>query len=465
MASNRFRLQIIVRSVLLAVSAFLFFYLLNHDYTLSSAFILFLSVVQVVLLIKFIDKTNRDLSRFLNSIEFNDFSQNFSERNYGTSFKELHSSFNFIIQQFRKTRSEMEEHFQYLQTIVNHVRTGLIAYDRSGAIELINEAAKELLGLENILNVRQLNQISAELADTLSFINPGDKSLLKVNIKGKYHQLSVASAGFRMRAKNYTLVSLQDITSELENERLSNEMHIARVLQDQLLPKKFPDIPGYSVFAECVPALEVGGDYFDFVKLNEHKTGIVIADVSGKGLPAAFYMTLVKGIFQSYAGSSCSPKEVLTKMNSLLYKIVEKRTFITMMYAVLDHKLNKLVVARAGHEPVIRFNSDKIDLLQPKGIGLALESGEVFSKSIFEQEIDLFTGDLLLFYTDGLTDARDGESHELGIDHLLQIIHKHSRSSTKDFTESLLSEIKVFSKSTSQYDDITLITLKRNTAD
>jgi len=467
MAYNRFRLQIIIRSLMLGISVFFLFYMLNNNYTVTAFFVLLLFGVQIVLLINFTDKTNRDLSRFLNSIEFKDFSQNFNERNSGSSFRELHSAFNNIIQQFQKTRSEMEEHFQYLQTIVKHVRTGLISYNRHGDIELINDAAKELLGMDNILNIKQLSTISIALTETLTSIRTGTKSLVRVANKNKMIQLSVSAAQFKMRGRNYTLVSLQDITNELENERLTNEMDIARVLQKKLLPLMFPEIPGYYVSAECLPALEVGGDYFDFITLDDHRIGIVIADVSGKGLPAAFYMTLAKGIFQSNAAASFSPKEVLIRMNSLIYRTIEKRSFITMMYAILDFRLNKILLARAGHEPAVYYNkySDMVKLLQPKGIGLGLESGEIFSQSVVEEEIQLNPGDSLLLYTDGLTDTKNENNNELGMDKLLEILSKYKNNTPDDLPKLLLKEIHHFKNTSPQYDDITFITLTRNSTD
>lgn len=467
MEFNRFRLQIIIRSLLIGLSAFLFFYMLNNSYTITAVFVLLLSGLQIYLLIQFAEKTNHDLSRFLSSIEFKDFSQSFHEKKFGTSFKELHHSFNNIIQQFQKTRSEMEEHFQYLQTVVKHVRTGLIGYSSNGDIDLINDAAKELLGIETLINIKHLNNVSSGLVKILSSINAGGKSLVKVNINNKVHQLSVYAAEFRMRAENYTLVSLQDITNELENERLSNEMDIARLVQKRLLPVRFPDIPGYSLSAECIPALEVGGDYYDFVHLNEDKIGLVIADVSGKGLPAAFYMTLVKGIFQSYAETSFSPKEVLIKLNSLIYRTIEKRSFITMTYVIFDYKTGKMLMARAGHEPAVYFSSysDPVKLLQPKGIGLGLESGEIFSQSIIEQEVELNPGDSLLLYTDGLTDQKDKNNIDLGIDKFLEIIKKYKNVNQEDFSKSLLAEIRNYKNNSPQYDDITFIKLTRNTSD
>ncbi len=235
-----------------------------------------------------------------------------------------------------------------------------------------------------------------------------------------------------------------------------------------MLPKEKPVIPGYLISSMCIPALEVGGDYFDFIKLDENKIGIVIADVAGKGLPAAIYMTLTKGAFQSYAALSQSPKEVLTKLNSLIYDTIERGNFITMFYAVLDFENDKLTFSRAGHEPVIYFNNkeEKLSLLQPGGIGLGLEEGKIFSRSIEENIIDILQGDSFLFLTDGLTDSKNEKNTDFAMNNLLNFIKnynvKHLNLQPRELLDKLSDEIKSFRNSTPQYDDITAIAITKD---
>lgn len=464
MVYNRFGLQIILRIILICLTIFVFFYCYELNLIVSAIFLIILIAAEAYFLFHYVNKTNRELARFLNSIEFSDFSQTFKDKNYGNSFKELYKSFSNIIEQFRKTRSQTEEHSQYLQTVVKHIKIGLISFKHDGEVELINDAAKELLNIENLINIKQLSSLSSELVEVLDSIAAGKKFLVKVYTNDKLLQISLASAEFKMRGKQYTLVSLQDISSELEHERLSKEFEIAREVQEKLLPKKNPVIPGYSICARCIPALEVGGDYYDFIPLDNERLGIVIADVSGKGLPSAFYMTLTKGVFQSYAESSNSPKEVLTKLNSLVYRTIDKKSFVTMFYAIINYNTNKITYARAGHEPVLHYSLNKnvINLLKPNGLGLGLEKGEIFSRIIEEKEIEFLPGDLLLFYTDGITDSKDEQNSDFGIDNLLITVKNDFHKNKNEILNHIYDTVLKFRNNSPQYDDMTLISIQRN---
>ncbi|MGE5796842.1 MAG: SpoIIE family protein phosphatase [Ignavibacteria bacterium] len=475
MVYNRFRIQVILRSFLLGASIFLFYYLLDNNLVISSILILLFFFIQIYLLIHFVEKTNRDISRFLNSIKFSDFSQSFTEKKLGSSFKELQNSFNNVMEQFKTTRSQMEENFQYLQTTVKHINTGLICFRENGDIELLNDAAKELLGINELTNINNLNTVNSSLVEKLINIEGGGKSLVKLSLQSakpgigeRNLQLALAAAKFKMRGNRYTLVSLQDISSELERERLQSEMEIAREVQFKLFPKKDPFIPGYLIASKCIPALEVGGDYFDFIQLDGSRLGIVIGDVSGKGLPAAIYMTLTKGVFQSYAASSGSSKEVLINLNSLIYRTIERGNFISMFYAILDFKKHKLQYSRAGHEPVIFFNnnSGSFSLLKPNGIGLGLEKGTIFSESIEEKEIDISPGDSFLFYTDGLTDygipLSKKYEKDSGLDiNIINIIKQNNSSHPAKLLDKISEEIKTVNNNSYQYDDTTMIAITK----
>ena len=462
----------IIRILILAASIFLLSYLyFNLTLPTTQVIILAFIILQVYLLIRHVNVTNYELSKFFNSVKYSDFSRIIMPKKLGPSFKELNKSLSNVIKQFQTTRSETEEHFQYLQTVVKQVGTGLISFTDNGDITLFNESAKKILNTHELKNIHSLSSISQDLVALLNSIRTGEKELLKLFVNGKQINLSIFASEFKLRGEMHKLVSLQDISSELERERLHNELEIARDVQFKMLPKGSPNIPGYLISSICIPALEVGGDYFDFIKLGENKIGIVIADVAGKGLPAAIYMTLTKGAFQSYAALSGSPKEVLTKLNSLICDTIERGSFITMFYAVLDCKNDKLTYARAGHEPVVYFNNseEKLSLLKPGGIGLGLEEGKIFSKSIEEKEIDISHGDSFLFLTDGLTDAKNEMNVDFGMKNLLDVIKKYDGKSSNNQSGELLDkiseEIKSFRNNSPQYDDITAIIINKKHLD
>lgn len=168
-----------------------------------------------------------------------------------------------------------------------------------------------------------------------------------------------------------------------ERVRMSKELEIARQVQMRLLPKKSPDVPGFEISGMCIPAKETGGDYFDFIELSKSRLGIVIGDVSGKGVPAAIYMTLTKGIVQSHADDFVSPQDVLIKVNKLLYQTIDKDSFVSLFYAVLDIKHKTVIYSRAGHNPVLyyRHKDGHCSLLEPDGIALGLERGTCLIRS------------------------------------------------------------------------------------
>lgn len=247
-----------------------------------------------------------------------------------------------------------------------------------------------------------------------------------------------------------------------ERVRMSKELEIARQVQMRLLPKKSPHVPGFEISGVCIPAKETGGDYFDFIELGKSKLGIVIGDVSGKGVPAAIYMTLTKGIVQSHADDFVSPMEVLVKVNDLLYKTIDRDSFVSLFYAVLEIEKKTIMYSRAGHNPVLYFRDRerKCDLLEPDGIALGLEKGDIFRKVIKEKEMKIEKGELLVFYTDGFTEALNKGGEEYGEDRLMNSIQRSLDKSVRDIHDAVLKDIKAFMKDTPQQDDMTMIFIK-----
>ena len=247
-----------------------------------------------------------------------------------------------------------------------------------------------------------------------------------------------------------------------ERERMKKELEIARNVQIGLLPKKNPKLEGYDISGTCLPAKEVGGDYFDFVTLAPKKLGIAIGDVSGKGVPAAIYMTLTKGILQSHADDTVSPRLVLNKVNKLLYRNIEKNSFVSMFYAVLDIDEKTLTFARAGHNPGIMINQKdgSNQELNTDGIALGLEEGTVFNQMLQEQTINLASGDTLVFYTDGFTEAMNPVQEEFGEERFVDLISSNRNMSAQGLIEILVKTVEDFSEGAPQHDDMTVVVIK-----
>ncbi|MFC1554372.1 GAF domain-containing SpoIIE family protein phosphatase [candidate division KSB1 bacterium] len=249
------------------------------------------------------------------------------------------------------------------------------------------------------------------------------------------------------------------LEESLERERLQQELKIARDMQLKLLPKQIPDISkNYRIEAVSKPAYEVGGDYYDFIKLNDHQWGIFIGDVSGKGTSAAFYMAEIKGFIQSFATIYHSPKKLLEKVNETLYSNIDRQSFISLLAAVIDVKKNKLTFTRAGHSPLGYCDpaTNKWEFLKPDGMGLGLDKGEIFNNVIEEKTIKLSDGCTVFIYTDGVTEVFNEEGEEFGDQRLKQLLEECRNNGIRDYSKKILEEVNKFS-SNKLNDDITMI--------
>ena len=246
-----------------------------------------------------------------------------------------------------------------------------------------------------------------------------------------------------------------------EQERLKRELEIARMVQNSLLPQSKPKISGLDIDGLCLPATEIGGDYFDYFQLNENTIGIAIADVTGKGTSAAFYMAVVKGIMLSLTPIYSSPKQLLCELNRRLFGTMDRKIFITMIYGIFDLTQKKLVFARAGHNALIvkKNNNSKAKCLTPAGIGLGLEEGKIFDKNITEQVLNYGAGDSFLFYTDGISEAMNRNKDEFSEEKLIDILSSTNHTNSANIREQIIHEINNFIKDAPQHDDITLVTV------
>ena len=262
---------------------------------------------------------------------------------------------------------------------------------------------------------------------------------------------------------DYASVAVENsrlLKESIEKERLEKELDVAREIQRKILPAESPEHGFLNISSVFVPAFEVGGDYFDFFDISEEKFGFVIADVSGKGISAAFIMAEIKGIFESLAKTIWSPKEILTKANEILERTLDRKNFVSAAYGLIDLKKEKLYISRAGHCPVLLLRDGKAENLRPSGIGLGLNFTKHFEDTLEEMKIDLNEGDTIVLYTDGITEAKNSKMEDFGSAHFERILLKHYSESADEIANKVMKEITLFSKNNSQHDDITLVILK-----
>ncbi len=242
--------------------------------------------------------------------------------------------------------------------------------------------------------------------------------------------------------------------------RLRRELEIARQVQLNFLPKSIPSLDGLEVASVCEAALEVGGDYFDFIRLSDTRLGIAIGDVTGKGISAAFYMTLSKGFLRSLTHTISSPGEVMRQMNQLYWENVDRQHFISMIYGVFDMESRSFTFVRAGHNPVIAVQNGRCSVLTPGGMALGLDSGHMFAKVMEERTLPLQRGDMFVFFTDGFSDARNTSQQEFGEEQLYQLIEKHKHRSAEELMRTLTREVKKFVGSALEHDDMTMVIVR-----
>jgi len=236
MVFKSFRLNVLIRVIILVASVVLLVFLFNNTQYTVSAFILGLLILyQAYALVMYVEQTNRKLTSFLQSIRHADFSSSFTETGLGKSFEELNNAFNEVIVEFRKYRSEKEEHLNYLLTVLQHVNIGMIVFKPDGKVDQYNKAIGSLLGIKHLKNILDLKKIDSDMPNMLMKMRAGDNMLLKVFVNDELLQLAVNATQFRMRSEDYTLISLQNIHNELEEKEIESWQKLIRVLTHEIM--------------------------------------------------------------------------------------------------------------------------------------------------------------------------------------------------------------------------------------
>ncbi|UCG52770.1 MAG: SpoIIE family protein phosphatase, partial [Candidatus Latescibacterota bacterium] len=256
----------------------------------------------------------------------------------------------------------------------------------------------------------------------------------------------------------------------LEREKLQKEIEVAKQIQQALLPKKHPAISGYDIAPYYQAAKEVGGDYYDFVQVDDDTLGVVVADVSGKGVPGSLVMTMIRTALRMEARGNKNASDVMSKMNDFVTDDMKKGMFVTIFYVILDSKNRIISYASAGHNPMIlyRYETKETYFLNPKGfpVGISLPDESLFRRAISLEKIKLKKDDMLLIYTDGVTEAMNEKREQYGEDRLIRIIKENGHLHPAEFIAHLEKDIKSFTGGNPQNDDITVVAVKEKlTAD
>ena len=244
----------------------------------------------------------------------------------------------------------------------------------------------------------------------------------------------------------------------LEKKKIEEQLNIAKDVQLSLLPSSEPEIDGYLFASLCIPTYEIGGDYFDYITLDDDRLAVVVADVSGDGVPAALIMAAFRALLRSNAKFISEPNKLMKLMNEQVSEFMRKRDFISIFYGILNHKTHSFIYCNCGHNPALLWNSKITKLLEGGDPSLNLIKDAEF-KSF---EINLEKNDQILFYTDGVVEVFSRDKQQFGLDRLIHLFETNVVKTPDKMISEVTASTKIFSSSDFYNDDFTLLVLKRN---
>lgn len=327
----------------------------------------------------------------------------------------------------------------------------------------VRKRAIFVLALGLILSVALGLIVSGTVTGPLQSLVEGTRHVAMGNLR--YHVKVKGSDEFSELAKSFNKMS-SDLRTHIkrlnqttaEKERLLKELEIAHGIQQSFLPESAPVIKGFDLAATTVPARVVGGDFYDFIPVDEERVGLVMADVSGKGVPAALFMALSRTVVRASAMGRHTVTDVLQKANKLIFEESRSNMFVTLFYALLDPKAMSLRYANAGHNPPLLLREDTRDIVMLKAQGVPL--GMLEDLAMTDKTIELKKGDVVALYTDGVTEAVNRKKEQFETDRLSAIVRENTGMHSEDIIKKIQEEVAAFVGDQPQFDDITLMVLK-----
>jgi sigma-B regulation protein RsbU (phosphoserine phosphatase) len=248
----------------------------------------------------------------------------------------------------------------------------------------------------------------------------------------------------------------------MKGEEAAAQADLARAtkIQFNLLPDRIPTIRGYDMKVHYHSAKEIGGDYYDFIPIDHENLGIVVADVSGKGVPAGMIMTMARTILRLLARGNPSARNTMVKVNKFIARDIKNVMFLTVLYMVLNIRTSTLQVVNCGHNPLILWRAKNYRLVNPQGIAVGLDLGPVFERTLKEDLIQIQRGDRIVAYTDGVVESMNERQEEFGEEAFLEIVSQHGDKSSAVFLNTLVNALTEHQGPATQHDDITVVTFK-----
>jgi phosphoserine phosphatase RsbU/P len=346
-----------------------------------------------------------------------------------------------------------------------------IEVSNSSIINCINEknlvSKRPVIEQEDFVNVfpEQASQLIDENVYTIipMIIKSKVIGLLLFGLKHSGSQFAGKDLDLLLATANQSAISIENARlyhSEAEKIRIENDLKLARKIQQGLLPKCLPDIKKLDISGEMIPAMQVGGDYYDVIPVSDSKLFIVVGDVSGKGLPASLYMTKLQTMVQLSCIDGRNPKEILIDVNRRIYSSIERNSFITMTLALFDMDKMSVRFCRAGHMPILTANNGTVDIYKSQGLGIGLEQGMIFESTLIEQEINLIPGQIYAFYSDGITEAMNENMDLFGEEKLSELLRNKTTCTSSQIMNEIWNSISSFKGKALQNDDMTMVLVK-----
>ncbi len=248
-----------------------------------------------------------------------------------------------------------------------------------------------------------------------------------------------------------------------EKKSIEGELRNAREVQRVLLPQEDPKITGFRINGTNLPAKIISGDYYDYIELQDGKLGVVIADVSGKGVPAGLLMAMCRSLLRAVSMTNASPSAVLAAVNGYLFPDIREDMFISLIYGILDPATGTLTFARAGHEPamVFRKSTGAVEVSKPRGLAIGIDSGGVFERVTKDEVLHLNSGDCVLLFTDGVKEALNSQDEEFGMERLAEVFRNTAKIGAEAIVEGVQESVSDFTGDGPQLDDVTIVAIEK----
>jgi hypothetical protein len=340
-----------------------------------------------------------------------------------------------------------------------------IAVPIFGALLLLYQKTDLLAAMAAMVSAR------AVLAPCIMLVQPGGSVRASVvpllliwaaALAVSLHSAMRGKEGDELPVTPVLLDVVEEKTTKTGRMRLEAEFEVARKAQQDALPPSAPVVEGYSIAGSCEPAQQVGGDLYDYFSLADGRLAIAVADVSGKGVPAALYMMVTKGLLAATTRESDDLAYILQQVNRHLYTTCKKKVFVTMAAVALDPAARRMQHARAGHNPIVwrRVGRSETLVLKPPGVGLGMTPGERFNRSLKIEELQLESGDAVVLYSDGITEAMNASLQQFGEARLIRAVESTDGRTAEESRAAILRDLAAFTSGAPARDDVTLVVLR-----